>query len=52
VPENGKTQTINSDLYKHLHDFTLNIFYCQANKQTMDQTQAINLRGLDVFSVT
>ena len=28
------------------HYFTLNIFYCQAVIQTMDQTQVINLRGL------
>jgi hypothetical protein len=25
------------------HYFILNIFYCQANKQTIDQTQVINL---------
>ena len=28
------------------HYFTLNIFYCQANEQTMDQTQVINLWSL------
>jgi hypothetical protein len=26
-------------------DITLNMFYCQAIMQTMDQTQVINLRG-------